>query len=295
MQPTPILLIGAQKSGSSFLFRLIAQDPSIARAKLKGPKIFSKPMHDDSDFLSHFNYGRNHRYVLDGSDSYLHVAGTAERAVTQLGTDIPIIAVLRDPVERAVSGYLHEVKHGRELRAPEAVFSLSDDPDEAVVAEDVAVQAAWRSGLTQPHLAVFERYRDQLFGFRYISNSRYSHQLEPWLATFSNLRLVDFSELRVDPEGVTARVRAWLGLPAGSALEVRVPRNSTVLRSWRALRENRALEHDHTRPGLLTVWRRQRMLFSRLKKEKPAIPAGLGHALQQEFDVFKQRQVTKWL
>lgn len=50
------------------------------------------------------------------------------------------------------------------------------------------------------------------------------------------------------------RVRAWLGLSGADAFSTRQACNPTVLSRWTALRENRALVHDHIRPGLLDVW-----------------------------------------
>lgn len=291
----PILLIGSQKSGSSYLFRLIEQHPSIARAKLKEPKILSKPMYDGSNFISHFRVQPDHRFVLDGSVSYLHVPGTAQRAAAQLGADIPILVVLRDPLDRAVSGYLHEVKHGRELRAPEDVFDLPNDPAEAIAAEDAALQRAWKRGVLQPHNPPEERYRDPLFQFRYVANSWYRHQLDPWMAAFSDLRLIDFVALRADPASIAARVHRWLGLPEAGATETRLGSNPTRLRHWQALRENRALQHDHARPSLSTVWRQQRDLFCKLNASKPTLPAGLSTALRSEYDILKKQGDAKWL
>lgn len=295
IQPTPILLIGAQKSGSSFLFRLIAQDPTIGQAKLKEPKILSKPKHDRSDFFSHFNIATTHRFVLDGSTSYLHVAGTAERAASQLGTAIPVLVVLRDPAVRAISGYLHEVKHGRELRMPEEVFDLPSSLEAATDAENRKIGVAWRRGLVQPHCSPTERYRDPMFGFRYITNSRYKNQLEHWLSLFSNLRFVDFSTLCADPLGVLTRVRAWLGLATEDVVCTDQAKNPTVLRPWAALRANRALLHDNIRPSLLNVWCKQRALFRSLSAEKPRLPVGLVAALNVEFDCLKQQEARRWL
>lgn len=291
----PLLLIGAQKSGSSYLFRLIEQDDQVARANLKGPKILSKPMHDGSDYLSHFNFGPQHRYVLDGSDSYLHVIGTAERASESFGPETPIIAVLRDPVERAVSAYLHEVKHGRELRIPEDVFNLPGQLSEAIDRENALIESSWRRGLVQPHLSVPKRYRDQLFGFRYVKNSLYQHQLEPWLSRFSNVRLLEFSKLRDDPLHVISKVRDWLGLPSNSSVEIDVPSNPTELRRWRALLENRLLKHDYIRPSLISTWRLQRELFAKLEDAKPSMPEDLALSLRHEFYELKCKSTAEWI
>lgn len=295
MKKEVVLLIGAQKCGSTYLFNMIAEDPSVARARLKEPKILSKPMHDGSDFLSHFCISADHRFVLDGSTSYLHVSGTAERAAAQLGTNVPVLVVLRAPVERAVSGYLHEVKHGRELRAPEEVFDLAPDLATAMDAEDRTIEAAWRGGLIQPHNPPSGRYRDPVFQFRYMANSWYRKQLSPWFAAFPNLRLVDFRALRSDPVGIAARVSAWLGLRAPGPSGTRQATNPTVLKRVTALRENRALAHDYVRPGLLDVWGRQRALFRHLRAHKPSLPAGIAKTLNREFDLLKQKEAARWL
>jgi hypothetical protein len=295
MSVFPILLIGAQKSGSSYLFRLIEQHPLIARSKVKGPKILSKPMYDDSDFFSHFEVQPNHRFVLDGSDSYLHVEGTAAIAEVRLGSDIPILAVIRDPVERTVSGYLHEVKHGREMRMAGEVFDLPHDLDAAVSAEGDAIHTAWKEGAVQPHLPPTKRYRDQFFAFRYVKNSRYVSELQQWESRFPNLRLVEFSQLRTDPAGVARTVFKWLGLPEISPIKTDFPSNPTKLRPWVAFRENLALTYDYERPNLLALGLRQLALFSRIRNEKPRIPDGLSDALHLEFDMIRGYDRAKWL
>lgn len=296
MSITPILIIGAQKSGTSYLFRLLADDPVIARATSKGPNIFCKPANDTASFLSHFNLEPQHRFALDGSDPYMHVAGTAERVERRLGTDMPVIAVLRDPVERAVSAYLHEVKHGRELRTPGEVFDLpTGNLADIVDAEAVAIDRAWRRGDLQPHNPPEQRYCDSMFQFRFVGNSWYAHQLGPWLRLFPNLRFVEFADLRARPVEVTARLRRWIGLDTSRTIESSQPQNETRLNPWKALRENRTLHHDYQRPGLVAVWARQRALFRELQGEKPPLPPTLANALRDEFTEFRKKEAARWI
>lgn len=293
MSVTPILLIGAQKSGTSYLFRILEQDKRISRARLKEPKIFSKPIHDDDDFFAHFGMMPNHKYALDGSTSYLHVPGTADRVAQRLGTRIPVIAVLRDPVERAISGYLHEVKHGRELRPPEEVFNLPHDLDTATEAEDVAIHQAWRRGEIQPHNQPELRYRDPFFQFRYFTNSFYRSQLTPWLELFPELKLVDFRELKSQPSMTAEKVFAWLGLSPVEHIEIPESRNQTRLNALKALRANRILMHDHSRPGFFKLWSRQRALFRQLKTSKPALPEDLCKPLRDSYEELFHEEITR--
>lgn len=295
MQPIPILLIGAQKSGSSYLYRLIAQDNAVSVAHLAEPKIFSKPRFMSSNFFSHFQVSKHHKFVLDGSTSYLHVNGTAERVAKTLGTEIPILVSLRDPNERTISGYCHEVKHGRELRAPWEVFTFGPGLSSAISEENEKIDEAWKNGLIQPHNPVYDRYYDPFFGFRYVANSSYLQQLAPWFSLFSNIRLVDFEHLRTKPLQVITAVRAWLGLPTVREVSVNHSRNSTVLRRWPAIRENRGLEYDYLRPSLFEVWQKQQVIFRSIRNEKPKLPLEISQALWENFESLKSKFPGSWL
>lgn len=85
----PILVIGAQKSRTSYLFNLLEQDPNVARTTLKEPKIFSKPCHDECSFQSFYELRPEHRFAIDASTSYMHVAGTAEHVAARWALTYP--------------------------------------------------------------------------------------------------------------------------------------------------------------------------------------------------------------
>lgn len=290
----PLFIIGAQKAGTSYLFRLLTQDPTVARAEKKEPKFFSKPRFDSADFLSVFEIGSHHRFALDASVSYLHVQGTAEQIAVRVGTDPPIIAVLRDPVERAISAYLHEVKHGRELRLPKDVFDLRADSSQRLIAEENArLEEACRIGLVQPHGNTDDRYRDELFQFRYVANSLYGLQLEPFLNLFANVRLVDFKFLKTAPDATVERLRAAVGLTTGIPTQYDVEVNATRTSFLSAFRENRALAYRR-RPAALFVVLRLAKTLRQVPRLASQFPETLARIMRKEFDALVLRTSPLW-
>ena len=292
----PLLLIGAQKSGTSSLYDLLVQDSQIAKSDVKELKIFSKPFNLDNAFDSYFFCTANQRYALDASASYMHVQGTAENVASRLGVDVPILVILRDPVERAISGYLHEVKHGRETRLPKDVFSLSGKRVSDLIAEERGkALTAWSAGLIQPHNPIEQRYSDQIFQFCYLANSCYQSQLETWITRFSRVAFIDFHELMHNRDAVVARIRLWLGLDPTFKLKNSVVRNVTSLKLSYALLENRALQYDFIEPSLLMRYLRLMYLITTLKVIKPTISDSISRVLQSDFANFKDNSSELWI
>lgn len=283
----PVFLIGAQKAGTSFLFELLVQNSGFAQSQEKEPKFFSKPRCDKLDFWDLFYIEPHHRFLIDASASYLHVAGTAEQIADRLGVNIPIIAVLRDPVERAISGYMHEVKHGRELRKPGDVFNLhSTSPEGLIVEERERLNEACSQGLVQPHYEKSDRYRDEFFQFRYIANSFYGLQLRPW-QRFDRLFLVNFNELVKNPESVTKRVNTIMGIKKPTVIDTRVARNTTRIGLLKAFRENRHLHFEGRRRSALFVVYRLRQIIKSAPSVKQQFPSHVALLLQKEWDSIK--------
>ncbi len=247
-----LLLVGAQKSGTTYLHNLLAQDPAIAVHRRKEPKYFAKPRFEGTDYLAMFEGVAAAEAVLDSSAAYLHVAGTATRAARHLGPEAVVVAVLRDPVERAVSAYLHSVKHGRDLRSAEEALAL-----DAITADDVAaeetekIDRALRRGLV-PRPAPDDAYHDPVFHYRYVTNSLYGRQLLPWSDAFAELLVFDFTDLAARPGAIADTVRGRVGLTAPLSYRLEVGRNATKLDRWTSLRKSR---FDGAIPLPAALWR----------------------------------------
>jgi hypothetical protein len=127
------LIIGAQKSGTTWLYRLLKQHPDIYMPLPKETEYFSYPskhkawgMADYSE--KYFKGVSDENAIGEATPSYMWNSDeypewclrprNFEERIPQLvkeslGTRIKLIAILRDPVERAISAYFHHLGKGR--------------------------------------------------------------------------------------------------------------------------------------------------------------------------------------
>ncbi|MGH7814721.1 MAG: sulfotransferase [Candidatus Binataceae bacterium] len=116
-------IVGAQNSATTSLYWHLRQHPQVFMPALKEPHHFSQlappnqlrflvtQVHSRSEYLKLFVPGRNTKTMGEASTSYLWEPGTAQR-IHRENPNARIIAVLRDPVERAYSHYQMDRREG---------------------------------------------------------------------------------------------------------------------------------------------------------------------------------------
>jgi hypothetical protein len=123
------LIIGAAKSGTSSLYRYLKQHPDIFMSPIKEPHYFSfdseskmtngpgdpirKAITDFDQYVALFDSVKDEKAIGEASTSYLYRPEAPQR-IHNLLTDVKLIAILRNPVERAFSAYMHVVRDERE-------------------------------------------------------------------------------------------------------------------------------------------------------------------------------------
>lgn len=181
MLPT-FLIIGAMKGGTTSLFYYLAEHPAVRMASMR-----------ESDFfLARRNYGRGIEWyasLFDGppgptafgesSPNYSKrqiFPGVPERMHAAV-PDARLIYCVRDPIDRIVSHWVHNVSQGRERR------SLAD-------------------ALAHPA------------GENYILTSRYHYQVEAYLEHWDldRILIVESRALREDRTSVLGDVFAFIGV-----------------------------------------------------------------------------------
>lgn len=108
MRKPDFICIGAQKAGTTSLQDLLVQHPSIYLSPQKEIKFFHRDEHYQKGmewYLNHFNNALPNQLIGDITPDYILYANTAERIATDLGKDIKIIAILRNPVDRTFSQF----------------------------------------------------------------------------------------------------------------------------------------------------------------------------------------------
>jgi hypothetical protein len=181
-RPRHLLVIGAQRSGSTYLSEALDAHPQItmARPALPEPKVFcdADKAARGLDWYHHTLFGHAGQEPLlgDKSTSYLEDPKAPARAADMLG-EAHVVALLRDPVQRAVSNWRFSTKHGLETR-----------PLEQALLADLEAEQPW------------DRTATSVSPFAYVRRGRYLDYLEPWVATFPDTTQVLFlEELLTDP------------------------------------------------------------------------------------------------
>ncbi len=130
-QPKTIdfLIIGAAKSGTTTLYEWVKEHPQLYMPKGKELPFFTEPHYNKGlqwYLDTHFAGAPADKLWGKATPQYMHgINGVMPEAVARrIHTDLPevkLIAVLRDPVERAYSHYKMAVRRGHETRSFDAV------------------------------------------------------------------------------------------------------------------------------------------------------------------------------
>ncbi|MET8157246.1 sulfotransferase domain-containing protein [Sphaerisporangium sp. NPDC005289] len=206
------LIAGAQRCGTTSLYRALAQHPLILKPVLrKGVHYFDMAYGKGSSwYRAHFPlkvtaHRLERRFGIrplsfESSPYYLFHPMVPSRIATDL-PGVKLIALVRDPVERAYSAHAHEVARGFETEASfERALALEpyrlDGEEERLRADPAARSRAHR------HHA-------------YVARGQYAEQLarlEP-LVGRDRILVLDSGSLFTAPERAYDRVLEFLGLP----------------------------------------------------------------------------------
>ena len=198
-RPLPdFLVIGAQKAGTTALYAYLRWHPGITGPSWKEVSFFDRHWwRGEAWYRGQFPLRAGERLVGEASPSYLFHPLAPERA-RSLVPEAKLVALLRDPVDRAYSQYQHEVALGREALSFEDALAAEDErlvgEVERLIADPRAFSRAW-------------------WDHTYTARGRYAEQLERWLEAFPSeqLLVVRTEDLGERPAETYASILAFLG------------------------------------------------------------------------------------
>jgi hypothetical protein len=197
-----VLILGVQRGGTTSLFNYLVQHPDVLTPL--GKEIHYFDLHytrGPSWYRGRFPYAHRLRrgaLPLDASPYYLMHPLAPERAARLL-PEVKLIVLLRNPIERALSHYQHEVRGGRESLA---------------FADALDVEAARLAGEEERLAREPGYYSPEHHRHAYQRRGLYLDQLRRWTARFprSRLLVVQSERLFRDPVATTATIHQFLGL-----------------------------------------------------------------------------------
>lgn len=202
------LIIGAQKAGTTFLYKYLTQHPQILSASRKEVRFFDLNYHaGEYWYRSHFPLRRTvstrrrfrHKCITGESSPYYLFDPQAPRRAQVLLPQARLIALLRDPVARAISGYHEAVNAGHETLPMQ----------EAMHTEEERIRGEAEKAASDPHYI-----SPALRHFSYKARGIYLPQIERWHGCFSADRLlvIKSEELFDSEEDVWPRICNFLGV-----------------------------------------------------------------------------------
>jgi hypothetical protein len=177
-------IVGAAKAGTTSLYHYLNQHPDVYMSPNKEPHWFSRvrpvpgqdsrPVASEEEYLELFNEWNGESAIGEASPSYLW----DEEAPYRIKEAVPhakIIAILRDPVERAYSHYLMQVREGKEdLPFMAALQQDYHEENKAWSASRLYVDLGFYADQVQRYLEVFgeEQVKICLYAKELIRNPR---------------------------------------------------------------------------------------------------------------------------
>jgi hypothetical protein len=169
--------LGAQKAGTSWVYTCLYEHPQIC-APVKEIHFFSRPRFENGNvwYEEHFKKCAEGKLKGEFSTSYLYSRETPLR-IRELYPEVKLIAILRNPVDRALSQYKNSIKAGH---ITEAV------PFETYVSQEKSV----------------------------LGQGMYAQQLERYYDLFpkEQILVLIYEDIKKDPEAFMKKIHQFLGI-----------------------------------------------------------------------------------
>jgi len=214
-------IIGAAKSGTSSLYTALTQHPGIIDRIDKEIHFFDHPQKRNkgiayykAHFLPEFQKKQISKRLgytpLEGDATPFMFHFWIPKWLFDVNPHAKLIAILRNPVDRALSAYYHNKRRGREPLSFEDVIALETD----------RVKQESENLKIDPQASIYNYST-----FSYLGRGRYYEQLTRWLEFFpqEQLCVISFEEFVSNQTETCSKLFNFLGLP-----EYQVKRNNKL-------------------------------------------------------------------
>lgn len=218
--PPELLIVGAKRGGTTSLWHYLSEHPGLLAQfptpNAKGTYFLSEEWHrGERWWRSHFADERT-RSRAEDSLGYPPVTGEsspydlyhplAPGRAARVAPDALVVAVLRNPVDRAYSHWKERSRHTETLSFAEAI----DAEAERTAGEEARI-------LADPGYVSFP-HRHQ----SYVDQGRYAPMLHRWFDQFGRNKMivVTAESFYADPQATVDRVTRRLGLPRHAVADV---------------------------------------------------------------------------
>jgi hypothetical protein len=226
-------ILGAAKAGTTSLHAWLDQHPAVQMSDPKEPFFFESEYERGLDYYhaTYFRGADGQRLLGDARHRNLYFPYIPAR-IHSLFPEARLIAVLRNPVDRAYAHWWHWYRLGREaLSFQEAIEADATRIRAGVFVSSPAEITEYGRRLDADGMGPYRTYLDSGY---------YAEQLERYLALFrkGQLMVILFEDLIADPRQVFIDTCNFLEIDPSSARQPDFsPRNSSGRLRWRHARD----------------------------------------------------------
>ena len=192
------LIVGAAKSGTTFLYQILKQHPEVYMPMNKEPRFFVSSFYKNinashpryrttvftlEDYIKLFKNVKNENAIGEASVVYLCRYKIAIPQMKKFLDSIKIIIILRNPIIRAFSAYMHLVSDGKETLPFE----------ESLKMEEIRKK--------QNYLSIIYFYKE---------SGMYYNQVKAYLENFNKVKVYLYDDLVKDPLGLAKDIYNFL-------------------------------------------------------------------------------------
>jgi hypothetical protein len=179
-----LFIVGAMKCGTTSLHHYLDQHPAISMSRIKEPDIFTKPRWRDevSRYARLLDAGAPVRGESSTNYAKYPLFADVPPRIASMAPEAKLVYLVRDPLSRSISQWVHNVGQGREHRTLDDALRDFEDPENS-----------------------------------YVWSGRYATQLERYLEHFGidQVLVLDQADLRSDRLATIRRVFRFLGVDDG--------------------------------------------------------------------------------
>lgn len=176
------MIIGAQKCGTTSVATQLAQHPDVCFSRVKEPGYFNRVQEWQSEIDSYHKLFSAKDDQICGEASTMYTfspewEGTHAR-LNSYNPDLKLIYMMRNPIERVISNYSHNLVRG----------IVKESPEKIVLSDPAYINRSKYWMQIEPYLGLFTENRIRLIVFEeYISNQQLTlDQIAPFLGISSN-------------------------------------------------------------------------------------------------------------
>lgn len=292
------LVIGAAKSGSTSLYAYLKQHPQIYMSPVKEPGFFAwegdsldfrgpgdrertLPINNLKEYVTLFDGVTNEIAIGEACTDYLYSSQAPERICHYI-PDAKLVAILRDPTERAFSQFLGNTKGGYE---PLTNFA------QAIAEEDSRISNNWHY-----------RWHYRARGFYYTQLMRYLDEFDR-----SQLKIYFYEDWNANPIKILQDIFLFLGVDNTFIPDISTKLNTAPLAPKNKILDKLLQTQNPIKSILKPFFPKEvrTRIWSKFKNQNLAKPT-LSPAMRQQLiqvyreDILKlqgllQRDLSRWL